>query len=160
MNELKTFGKTLIIAGTLGFLAAVVLSFTALSGLDQGALPAASFLSIMLGIAFAYPSLLQDTQGGLSTMRIVVFAVVLLFCTIYLKIGWTITKLETLTIDQRWIYILGLAFGSKAFQRFGEKEEDDTTSMREEKTIIQKETTVAGAGAAAKGKDTSGDVAQ
>jgi hypothetical protein len=159
MNDLKAFGKWLIILGTIGFLVAVIISFTALSGLDQGALPAASFLSIMLGIAFAYPSLLQDTQGGLSTMRIVVFAVVLLFCVIYLKIGWTITKLETLTIDQRWIYILGLAFGSKAFQRFGEKEEDDTIATRKEKVTIEKETGVAATGSI-KGKDTSGDIAQ
>src|SRR5215216_3290094 len=95
--------------------------------MDQGALPAASFLSLLIGIAFAFPSLLKGpgTNAGFSTMRIVVFAVVLLFCTIYMKIGWSIGKMEEFTIDKQWIYILGLAFGSKAFQRYSENEDED-----------------------------------
>ena len=99
--KLTSFGVSLIIAGSLGFLVAVILSFTAISGMDQGALPAASFLSLMIGVAFAFPSMLQDSAtGGVSTMRIIVFAVVMLFCTIYLKIGWSISKFEELKIDQ------------------------------------------------------------
>lgn len=156
--NLPKFGTLLIVLGTIGFLAAVILSFTPISGLDQGALPAASFLSILIGIAFAFPSLLQDTGGGLSTMRIIVFAVVLLFCTIYLKIGWSISNFEQFTIDQRWVYILGLAFGSKAFQRFGEKSDENGQSTSvEEKVSVKKEVTTS---AGEKGKDTSGDVSK
>ena len=55
--KLPQFGLILIVLGTIGFLAAVIISFTAYSGMDQGALPAASFLSILIGIAFAFPSL-------------------------------------------------------------------------------------------------------
>jgi hypothetical protein len=156
--ELPKFGLILIVLGTVGLLAAVIISFTAYSGMDQGALPAASFLSMLIGIAFAFPSMLQDTTGGLSTMRIIVFAVVLLFCTIYMKIGWSIGKMETFTIDQRWIYILGLAFGSKAFQRFGEADDEkkDVKETKETKTTETKEhTETAGGG---KGKDTTQDV--
>ncbi|MEP6710860.1 MAG: hypothetical protein ABJA37_00510 [Ferruginibacter sp.] len=162
--KLTYFGVLLIILGCIGFLAAAILSFTVLSGLDQGALPAASFLMIMIGVALAFPSMLQDSStGGVSTMRIIVFSVVMLFCTIYLKIGWSITKLETLTIDQRWIYILGLAFGSKAFQRFGENQDntDDTgkteTVSKEKTTVVSKEVT---APPASKGKDNSEDISK
>jgi hypothetical protein len=34
-----------------------------------------------------------------------------------------IGSIGELTIDKAWIYILGLAFGSKVFQKFGEEEE-------------------------------------
>ena len=160
--KLNQFGVVLIIAGTIGFLAAAIISFTVYSGMDQGSLPAASFLFILIGIAFAFPSMLQDAgTGGVSTMRIIVFAVVLLFCTIYIKIGWSISKFEEFTIDQRWIYILGLAFGSKAFQRFGEKDDsspgDDTGKTTTEKLTVNKETTES---KGQKGKDTSADISQ
>src|SRR5438128_1299864 len=127
--KLPKFGLLLIVLGTIGFLATVIMSYTQYSGIDHGATPAASFLSIMLGIALAFPSMLKgpSKESGFSTMRIVVFAVVMLFCTIYLKIGWSISKYEDFTIDKNWIYILGLAFGSKAFQRFGETDEEDNT---------------------------------
>ncbi len=164
MNNFKltNFGVVLIVAGTLGFLASVIISFTAYSGIDQGALPAASFLFILIGIAFAFPSMLQDSgTGGVSTMRIIVFAVVLLFCTIYIKIGWSISKFEEFTIDQRWIYILGLAFGSKAFQRFGENTEPSTgadkgTTNTKKVTVNQEIIESTGQ----KGKDTSGDISK
>ena len=158
--ELPKFGLFLIVLGTIGFLAAVIISFTPLAGMDQGALPAASFLSIMIGIAFAFPSMLQDVSGGASTMRIIVFAVVLLFCTIYMKIGWSVSNFEQFTIDQRWIYILGLAFGSKAFQRFGENDDSgadsDTQKVEKKVTVEESSKTSTGGG----GKDTSDDVSK
>jgi hypothetical protein len=160
--NLQNFGVILIIAGTLGFLYTVIMSFTVYSGLDQGAVPAASFLSIILGFAFANPSMLQDSQGGLSTMRIIVLAVVLLFCTIYLKIGWSISKFEQFTIDKTWIYILGLAFGSKVFQKFGEEPAAGTngaeSTVTKELKIEQKES--AGSGTPTTGKDTSADTSK
>lgn len=125
--NMKKIGKWLIISGLIGFLASVILSFTVISNLDQGALPAVSFLSIMLGFVFCFPSMLQEPAGGFSTMRIIVFAIVMLFCVIYLKIGWSITNFEQFSIDKTWIYILGLAFGSKVFQRYTESDGDGTT---------------------------------
>lgn len=161
--DLRIFGKFLIMLGVIGFAAAVIISFTPYSGMDHGALPAASFLIIMLGLAFAFPSLLKDAAGGgLSTMRIVVFAVVLLFCTIYLKIGWSVSKYEDFTIDQRWIYILGLAFGSKAFQRFGEnedKEDKEEAKIKVTQTTEKEITAKTGSGTST-GKDTSQDISK
>ncbi len=162
--KLTNFGVVLIVAGTIGFLAAVIISFTAYSGMDQGALPAASFLSILIGIAFAFPSMLQDSAtGGVSTMRIIVFAVVLLFCTIYIKIGWSVSKFEEFTIDQRWIYILGLAFGSKAFQRYGEKDESssggDTEITSTKKVTVNREI-IESTPQTNKGKNTSEDISK
>ena len=116
-------GKVLVVIGIAGFLIAVILSFTPLSGLDTGALPAGSFLITMIGLAFAFPSMLEESPGSISTMRIIVFAVVMVFCVIYLKIAWSVGSLGSFTIDNSWIYILGLAFGSKVFQKFGEESE-------------------------------------
>jgi hypothetical protein len=129
-TKLQLYGKWLIIAGILGFIVSVILSFTIYSGLDQGALPAVSFIIVMMGISFAFPSLI-----GNSTMRIAVFAVVMVFCIIYLKIGWTIGNFEQFKVDDTWVYILGIAFGSKAFQKFAEKEsgEEDETDKTESK---------------------------
>jgi hypothetical protein len=153
------FGLWLIVLGTLGFAASVIISFTVYSGMDNGALPAASFLSIMLGVALAFPSMLQDTGGGVSTMRVMVFVIVVLFCTIYFKIGWTISKFEDFKIDRTWIYILGLAFGSKVFQRFGEEADDGaqktTTKTQELKVEEKVENTLEGTG-----KSTANDISQ
>ena len=159
LYDLTKFGLILILLGTIGLLVTVIMSFTQYSGFDQGALPAASFLGLMLGMAFSFPSMLQDTSGGVSTMRIIVFAVVMLFCTIYFKIGWSISKFQDLTIDKTWIYILGLAFGSKAIQRFTEEEE--VVAETEKKTTMEKRVTetteITGS---PKGKDTSEDVSK
>ena len=141
-NSQKT-GQWLIIGGIAGFLISVVLSFTIFSNADHGALPAVSFLSIMIGMAFYFPTMLQEPSGGFSTMRVVVFAIVMLFCLIYLKIGWEQSSLAQFTIDKPWIYILGLAFGSKVFQRFGEnktQDEDkgDKSTETSEQEVIKK----------------------
>lgn len=157
--NLTAFGIVLILLGTLGFLATAIISFTVYAGMDHGALAATSFLIIMLGVAFAFPSMLQDTNGGVSTMRMITFAVVVLFCTIYFKIGWSVSKFEEFTIDKTWIYILGLAFGSKVFQRYGE--ENDANSTETKKKITQVEVTqkVESPGEET-GKNTSEDVSK
>jgi hypothetical protein len=118
--DMESLGKLLILLGIAGFIAAVVLFYTVYSGMDRGALPALSFLVLLIGIAFSFPSLLQDENGGLSTMRIIVFAVVLVFCTIYIKLGFIMDSFEQFTIDKEWVYILGLAFGAKAVQKYTE----------------------------------------
>lgn len=118
----KKFGRSLILLGAIGFMVAALLSFTDYSGLDEGALPAASFFLILIGMVFHFPTLLQEAKGEISTMRVIVFAVVMVFCVIHLKIGWNAGTFKDFNIDQTWIYILGLAFGSKVFQKFGEDE--------------------------------------
>jgi hypothetical protein len=121
-NLMQNFGKVLIIVGAVGFVVASLLSFTDYSGLDEGAMPAGSFFLIMVGMSFCFPSLLEEAKGEISTMRVVVFAVTMVFSVIHLKIGWNAGSFKDFQIDQTWVYILGLAFGSKAFQKFGEKD--------------------------------------
>jgi hypothetical protein len=143
----QRFGKWLILIGVFGFIASVVLSFTRIAGLDNGAIPAGAFLFIMLGVAFHFPSMLEESPGSISTMRIIVFAIVMVFCVIYLKIGWNLNNFENFTIDKTWIYILGLAFGSKVFQKFGEEQEkieahteEETPGGGKKKQTVKKET--------------------
>lgn len=124
LPDSKTAGKYLITAGVAGLILAAILSFTIYSGVDKGAIPAVSFLFVMIGMCFYFPSLLEESKGEVSTMRVVVFAVVMVFVFIYVKIGWNAGLFEEFKIDSTWVYILGLAFGSKAIQKFAEEEEE------------------------------------
>jgi hypothetical protein len=143
----QRFGKWLIMLGIFGFLAAVILSFTPIADLDNGAIPAGAFLCIMLGMAFHFPTMLEESKGEISTMRILVFAIVMVFCVIYLKIGWSLNNFENFSIDKTWVYILGLAFGSKVFQKFSEGSEkveahteEETPEGGKKKQTVKKET--------------------
>ena len=62
-NIAEKFGQILIAVGAIGFVAASVMSFTNYSGLDEGALPAGSFFLILVGMAFCFPSLLEEANG-------------------------------------------------------------------------------------------------
>lgn len=88
--------------------------------LDAGALPAISFLFLMLSIAFLFPDMLEDSSKMLSTMRVIVYMVVCVFVFIAIKLGWGASNFDDFHIDRTWVYILGLAFGSKVFQSFSE----------------------------------------
>jgi len=123
-------GLVLIALGFIGFLIELIPFGTKISQNENlvqftsGSIPAASFLSIMIGFVFYFPSMLEEAKGEVSTMRIIVFAVVMVFCMLYIKTGWETASFQKLSIDDTWVYILGLAFGSKAFQKFAEVKED------------------------------------
>ena len=119
----KTAGRWLITLGVAGFITAVIFSLTKYSGVDRGAIPAVSFLFVMIGMCFYFPSMLQEAKGEISTMRVIVFSVVMVFTFIYIKLGWNAGSFEEFKIDPTWIYILGLAFGSKVFQKFAEDDQ-------------------------------------
>src|SRR6185436_20718165 len=120
-DNYKKFGFTLVWIGIIGFISAIIVGYK-LNADVRSALPALSFLVTMFGISFCFPSLLEESKGQLSTMRIVVFAVTMVFCVIYIRLAWNLSAFEKLTIDQKWVYILGLAFGGKVIQKFGEEE--------------------------------------
>jgi len=124
-SNFQIFGNWLINLGVAGLILAVILGFTGYSGTDNGSIPAVSIVFIIIGMCFYFPTLLEDNQGGISTMRVMVLAVVLVFVLIYVKIGWNAGTFDEFTIDQTWIYILGLAFGSKAIQRFSESSDEE-----------------------------------
>lgn len=122
----KLLGVFLILISIAGFITTAILSITNLEKIANGTFPAISFLILIIGIAFLFPSLLEERKGELSTMRIIVLIVVLVFAVVYIKLGWIAGSFEEFFIDSSWIYILGLAFGSKAFQRFAENDDKTT----------------------------------
>ncbi|HEY4323818.1 MAG TPA: hypothetical protein VGN20_07520 [Mucilaginibacter sp.] len=81
---------------------------------------AIDFFTIMLGIAFAFPELLRDSNKGLSTMRIIVFMIINVICLLLLKIGWDEHSLKEIGVDQWWVSIIGFVFGAKATQSYFE----------------------------------------
>jgi hypothetical protein len=129
MDKIKQIlGTVLILTGVLGLIVIGILSAVSVDSVTNGMLPTVSFVLIVLGLVFFFPTLLEESQGNVSTMRVIVLMVVLVFCIVYIKLGWIAGSFEQLSIDKSWIYILGLAFGSKAFQKFAEdKNTDDTT---------------------------------
>ena len=119
----KYFGAFLILLSIAGFTTTAILSITDLEKVTNGTIPAISFLVLVIGLVFYFPSLLEERSGEVSTMRIIVLIVVLVFALVYIKLGWVAGSFTEFVIDTSWIYILGLAFGSKAFQRFAENDE-------------------------------------
>jgi hypothetical protein len=83
------------------------------------------FLILMIGFALLFPSLLAETDHRLSTMRIVVFAVTMVFCVTYIRLAWNLTSVKMLVIDEKWVYIIGLALGGKVIQKFGEEDQEE-----------------------------------
>lgn len=114
-------GLVMIITGLLGLLVSALCGEKYLP--DNGGVPAASMLFVLLGIAFFFPDLLKAPDNSFSTMRVIVFIVVAVFVVLCVKIGWGTRSFDALRIDSSWVYILGLAFGSKVFQSFGEKKD-------------------------------------
>jgi hypothetical protein len=80
---------------------------------------AISFFITMLGIAFAFPSLLE-AKDGLSTMRIVVFMMVNVISMLLIKIGWNKCSLTDIGLDQWWMGVIAFVFGAKATQSYFE----------------------------------------
>lgn len=135
--DTKKLGNWLIILGIVGFVIAVIVSIFAYAGpADNGSIPAISFFFIMLGMAFYFPDLLQDESKSLSTMRVVVWITIMVFAIVAVRLSWQVKTFDEFKIDRTWVYILGLAFGSKVFQKFSEERESG------------------GKGIAPKGKDT------
>ncbi len=127
-SKMTTYlGAFLIVLSIAGFTTTAIISITSLEKITNGTFPALSFLVLIIGMVFYFPSLLEEAKGEISTMRVVVLIVVLVFAVVYIKLGWVAGSFEEFVIDTSWIYILGLAFGSKAFQKFAEKEDDVTT---------------------------------
>lgn len=126
----KWIGLGLVSLGLAGFLIDVFAGH-AWHIPDSGGVPAASVLFVMVGMAFYFPDLLQGPDGGFSTMRMIVFMVVMVFVVLTIKIGWNTGSFDEFKIDNTWVYILGLAFGGKVFQAFGEKDDDKDETKKD-----------------------------
>lgn len=124
----KKIGIALIILGVIGLVTTGILSLFVVPVVTMdGSIPAISVFLLLLGMVFYFPDLLEDQSGGISTMRVVVLMTISVFVITTIKLGWTVASLLEFRIDQSWIYILGLAFGAKAVQRFAEDPEDKGT---------------------------------
>jgi hypothetical protein len=133
----KRIGALLIGIGILGFLFAVIASGLPYSYFnDNGSVPSASIFFVMIGMAFYFPDLLQGPCGGFSTMRMVVFMVVIVFVVLTIKIGWSTHSFDEFRIDSTWVYILGLAFGSKLFQQMSEQQGEN---LNRKDTVVKEE---------------------
>lgn len=129
----KWIGLGLVSLGLIGFLVEVIAG-SALHIPDNGGVPAAAILFVMVGMAFYFPDLLQGPDGGFSTMRMTVFMIILVFVVLSIKIGWQTASFDEFRIDSTWVYILGLAFGGKVFQSMGEKDgKEKDEEQKEEK---------------------------
>ena len=116
-------GTLLILIGVAGFITTAIYSLIDMEKVTNGTIPAVSFVVLIIGLVFYFPSLLEEGKGEISTMRVVVLIVVLVFAAVYIKLGWVAGSFEEFIIDTSWIYILGLAFGAKAVQKFAEEED-------------------------------------
>lgn len=113
LTYIQLLGFILILAGVIA-----IISF----GFgDKSSLIAISFFIIMLGVAFAFPTLLEGYEG-LSTMRIVVFMVTNVICLLLIKIGWSneIKSLADIGLDEWWMGVIAFVFGAKATQSYFE----------------------------------------
>ncbi len=122
-KNLQRFGMLLLMLGVGGFITTAVLSCINPDMITNGTMPAVSFLIFIIGLIFVFPSLLEDAPGEVSTMRVVVLITVLVFAMVEIKLGWIAGDFESFTINRSWVYILGLAFGGKAIQKFAEAED-------------------------------------
>ncbi|HEX8021280.1 hypothetical protein [Mucilaginibacter sp.] len=113
---------------------------------------AIDFFTIMLGIIFAFPDLLKDANNGLSTMRIVVFMVINVFCLLALKLGWEAKNFKDIGVDQYWTGIIAFVFGAKATQSFFESKLAVATTQAET-TLLNNSAGTGGAAAAAGAAD-------
>lgn len=109
----QLFGLILLILGVLA-----IVTFAFIDNCSAGV--AISFVIIMLGYSLAFPSLLQDQNQGLSTMRIVVFMMANVICLLMIKYGWNLTNFHEIKIDEYWMGIIAFIFGAKATQAYFE----------------------------------------
>ncbi|MCI4443907.1 MAG: hypothetical protein JHC39_10455 [Lentimicrobium sp.] len=129
VSYMQIFGFKLIILGIIGIIVAAFI--------DKSAIVAISFFVIMLGVAFAFPTLLEGNEG-LSTMRIVVFMMINVICILLLKFGWGKNSLIDIGLDGWWMGVIAFTFGAKATQAYFEnvnKLIPKTQSIPQEKQI-------------------------
>lgn len=100
---------------------------------------AIAFFSTMLGVSFAFPSMLKGQTKEMSTMRIVVFMMVNVICMLLLKIGWEAPSLKAIGLDGYWVSIIGFLFGAKAVQSYLDKEKEDPETPDSGKTNLSEE---------------------
>jgi len=118
LTVIQMIGFVILVVGVIGV---IVASFRPFESDIEASMIAGSFFVTMLGLAFAFPSLLEGNEG-LSTMRITVFMMTDVICMLLLKIGWSdsVDSLEDIGLDATWMGVIAFVFGAKATQSFFE----------------------------------------
>jgi len=120
---LQRIGVVIIIAGLLGLITSLFFHSDGAENHHQNAvsapIAAISFFITMLGVAFAFPTMLRGKEG-ISTMRIVVFMMANVICMLLIKCGWQVESLEQIGLDEWWMGVIAFVFGAKATQSYFE----------------------------------------
>jgi hypothetical protein len=120
---LQRIGVVIIIAGLLGLITSLFFHSDGAENHHQDAvsapIAAISFFITMLGVAFAFPTMLRGKEG-ISTMRIVVFMMANVICMLLIKCGWQVNNLGQIGLDEWWMGVIAFVFGAKATQSYFE----------------------------------------
>jgi hypothetical protein len=126
---LQRIGVVMIIAGLLGLITSLFFhSDVSIDPQSQktvhpdavsAPIAAISFFITMLGVAFAFPTMLRGKEG-ISTMRIVVFMMANVICMLLIKCGWQVESLKAIGLDEWWMGVIAFVFGAKATQSYFE----------------------------------------
>jgi hypothetical protein len=81
---------------------------------------AAAYIAVLLafGLILMFPSVLDDENGGTSTMRVLCLAIVFSFCVIALHTAWSAWAIPPL--ESNWVWLVTAALGGKALQKYSE----------------------------------------
>lgn len=121
LTSFQIFGASLLVIGVADLLFVSIYSFASARDLVNGDMPAVGFLLIMLGICLLFPDMLRsDPKSSVSTMRVAIFMIVIVFVFLTVKIAWSCKNMNEFNVDTTWGYILLAALGSKAVQSLGE----------------------------------------
>jgi len=127
LTYVQFFGFVLITLGIIYFASFLMpsgltdnLDFLKIDGETEGSKVSIAFFTVMLGIAFAFPDMLQGQTKEISTMRIIVFMFANVICMLLLKIGWSKGSLHDIGLDGFWMGVIAFLFGAKATQSYFE----------------------------------------
>ena len=127
LTYIQLFGFVLIILGIIYFASFLlpsgiidILPFLKLAEHPESSEVPIAFFTTMLGVAFAFPSMLKGQTKDISTMRIIVFMFANVICMLLLKIGWDKNSLSEIGLNSYWMGVIAFLFGGKATQSYFE----------------------------------------
>lgn len=141
---MPVFGLIMIVFGLVFFVISIIHPGIFIKNNQRGANEVAiAFFIVMLGLAFAFPKLLQEQNGTISTMRIVVFMMANVICMLLLKIGWNVASLKDIGLNGNWMGVIAFLFGAKVAQKYFEKSKADKDEAEKQAALTKTENSAA-----------------